>query len=124
MTPDEARLDYRREMAEHGETVSIRREADDPTPEALNLRARVTGFSPEEIAAGIDQGARKIILLAEDVEREIAANRWPPPAAGFAAILKDDTLMLRGAPLNVERVDDSTRRVAGVLVAYEITALG
>ena len=124
LTAAQARADYRRAIGDHGEPVSLRRESIDPTPEAQGLRARVMGFSPEELASGIDQGDRKLILLAEDVEREIAAGRWPAPAAGSAAILKNDTLMLRGAPMNVERVDDSTRRVAGTLIAYEMTVTG
>lgn len=124
MTPSAARAMYRRQMQAHGETVTIQRKSLDPAPQAQGLRARITGFSPEELASGIDQGDRKVILLAEGVEREIAANRWPAPAVGAPAILKDDTLMLRGAPMNVERVDDSTRRIAGVLIAYELTVTG
>ncbi|HVI28852.1 hypothetical protein [Hansschlegelia sp.] len=124
MTPAQARAMYRRQISAHGELVALRREALDPAPEASGLRARVTGFSPEELASGIDQGARKVILLAEDLEAAIAAGNWPEPAAGFPAILKDDTLVVRGAPVNVERVDDSTRRVSGELIAYELTVIG
>ena len=121
---EQARSTYRRMISAHGETVSLRRESIEPTPEAQDLRARVMGFTPEELASGIDQGDRKLILLAEDIEREIAAGRWSAPAAGASGILKNDTLMLRGAPMNVEWVDDSTRRVAGVLIAYEVTVTG
>ncbi len=124
MTPPRARAAYRRQISAHGERVTLRRESLDPAPEATGLRARVTGFTPEELASGIDQGARKIILLAEDLGAAIAAGDWPAPPAGTGAILKDDTLVVRGVPVNVDRVDDSTRRVAGELIAYELTVIG
>lgn len=124
MTPAQAKAMHRRQIRAHGERVSLRREGLDPAPTSPNLRARVTGFTPQELASGIDQGSRKVILLAEDLDAAIAAGSWPAPAAGAAAVMKDDTLIVRGAPLNVESVDDSTRRIAGVLIAYEIVALG
>ena len=124
MTPADMRAMYREQLLEDGERVILRREALDAAPEATGLRARVTGFTPEELASGIDQGARKVILLAEDLDAAIAAGDWPAPLAGTGAILKDDTLVVRGVPVNVDRVDDSTRRVAGELIAYELTVIG
>ena len=124
MTPEQVRADYRGAMGRVGETVTLRRESDDPATVSNGVLARVVGFTAQELASGIDQGARKLIVLAEDVEREITAGRWPAPAGGQAAILKNDIIIVRGAPLSVESVDDSTRRVAGVLVAYEIVATG
>lgn len=123
MSLQQAQSTYRRMIDAYGETVTLRRESLDPAPEAT-ARARVVGLTPEELASGIDQGSRKMILLAEDVEAAIATGGWPAPPAGYAAIQKNDVIVVRGAPLNVESVDDNTRRVGGVLVAYEIVAIG
>ncbi|PZQ19336.1 MAG: hypothetical protein DI565_00655 [Ancylobacter novellus] len=118
------RRQYARDIGTVGEIVGLRRETADSAIEVGNLRARVTGFRPEELASGVDQGARKVILLAEDVERAVALGLWPATEGGGPAIVKNDRIVVRGAPLNVEAIDDSTRRLGGVLMAYEITATG
>lgn len=124
MSAAATRRQYVRDIGTVGEIVGLRRETADSTIEVGNLRARVTGFRPEELASGVDQGARKVILLAEDVERAVALGLWPATEGGAPAIVKNDRIVVRGAPLNVEAVDDSTRRLGGVLMAYEITATG
>jgi hypothetical protein len=61
-------------------------------------------------------GDRRVIVLAEDVE-----------ASGFPVPLRtggSDKAVVRGKMLNINVVDDSTRRIAGVLIAYEIVAVG
>jgi hypothetical protein len=112
MTPSEMRAQYRELIASDGETVRLRRGSTD-----YEVRARVTGFTPEEIAAGINQGSRRIIALAEDVE----ASGFPLPIRSGS-----DAVMIRSGAqrLTINDVDDSTRRVGGVLIAYVIQATG
>lgn len=80
----------------------------------MTALARIVGWSPEELASGLMQGERKIILLAEDLE-----------LAGFPEpIERNDGIHVRGRRLNVESVDDSTRRIGDTLIAYELGATG
>lgn len=102
---------YRRQIVAHGETITLRRLVPGGPPAELDVRARVTGFAPDELVGGIDQGDRKVILLAEDMTWTEA------PAAG-------DKLVIRDQLLTIASVDDSTRRVAGTLIAYEMRATG
>lgn len=112
LTPAQARRDYARALGDHGERVGLRRYGSGAAS-ADDLRARVRGFTAQELASGLDQGSRKVILLAEDVE-----------ASGFPTLRKNDLLVVRGAEKSIESVDDSTRRIAGVLIAYELTVMG
>jgi hypothetical protein len=117
MTPEQARASYRRMMAVAGETVLIRRYtgtgANRPRFDA-EVRARVTEYEPKELVGGIEQGDRKVVLLAEDLER-----------AQFATPLrKGDKAVVRGKELNIEAPDNNTRRVQGELIAYELQVRG
>ena len=117
MTPEALKASYRRAMNEAGETVKIRRYtgagSNRPWFEC-EVMARVTGFEPEELVGAIVQGDRKLIVLAED----LIAAQFPLP------IVKGDRAIVRGKELNIEAADDSTRRVAGVLVAYQLQVRG
>jgi hypothetical protein len=77
--------------------------------------ARVTGYMPNEIVSGgaVQQGDRKVILLAEDL---VAAGTLPP--------VKGDMIVVRGRELNIQSVDDNTRRDGAELIAYVIQARG
>jgi hypothetical protein len=106
---------YRRQLLAHGETVTLRRvNASPAAPTEHQVRARVTGYQPEELVGGIQVGDRKVIVLAEDVP------------SGFLPFLLGgrEKIVVRGKALNVERVDDSTRRVGGELIAYEMQVRG
>ena len=97
---------YARHIAEDGETITLRRGASD-----ISVRARVVGYQAEELVGGIVQGDRKVIALADDVT-------FDPP------LRRGDKAVIRNRVMNIEFVDDSTRRVGGVLVAYELTVRG
>jgi hypothetical protein len=103
-----------RVFAEGGETVTLRRNV--PGGPALEgpVRARVTGYTPVPLDGGIHMGESTILLLASDV----AALDWPGGVRG------NDLVVVRGRPLNVEAVDDNTHRLAGDLVAHEVTGRG
>lgn len=115
MTPAHVRASYSRALALAGETVTLRRvNASPAAPTDHQVRARVVGYQPEELVGGIQIGDRKVILLAEDV-----------PGSFLPFLLGGrDKIVVRGKALNVESVDDSTRRVAGELIAYELRVKG
>lgn len=117
MTPAAARAMYRRQIDAHGETITLRRNNPAPAgPTEVTVKARVSGYQPEELVGGINQGDRKVIILAEDVEM----SGFPVPFNTGGT----DKAVVRGRALNIGVVDDSTRRIGGVLIAYEIRATG
>lgn len=114
MTPEQSIASYRRSLKD---VVVIRRYTGSgqnrPYFEATAL-ARVTGFDPDELVGAIQQGDRKLIVLADDLVK-----------AQFPLDLKKgDKAIVRGKELNIEAADDSTRRVAGMLIAFELQVRG
>lgn len=107
MTPATARAMHRRQIEAHGEEITLRR----PPSTDITVRARVTGYQPEELAGGIQHGDRRIIVMAEDVTFDPALKRG-------------DVALVRGSALMIEEVDNSTRRIDGELIAYDIRAKG
>ncbi|SHF02448.1 hypothetical protein SAMN02745157_1463 [Kaistia soli DSM 19436] len=116
MTPETALAMYRRQIDKHGEPVALRRVNRRPDPDAdLPIRARVLSQAkPDDLVNAVSQSNRVIVMLAADIE----ASDWPGPP------LKGDKVILRGRALTITAVDDDKRRIAGVLIAYEITAGG
>lgn len=120
MTPAETKQSYITAMDNAGDpaaNVSIRRFTGVGTsrvPTDTSARARVVGYQERELVGGIQQGDRKVILLADDL---IDAGFVPP-------ITANDKLIVRGKQLSIVSVDDSTRRVQGILIAYELQARG
>lgn len=75
---------YRRAMEVRGQSVTLRRYAGlGAQRAALNssvLRAVVTGYQPEELIGGMQQGDRRVLLLAEDVAGlTIVPRVWDAP---------------------------------------------
>jgi hypothetical protein len=117
LTPDQIQADYRRAMDEAGEVVTFRRYtgagANRPRFDA-DVRARVMDYTPDELVGTIVQGDRKLIVLAEDlITAQVPLD-----------LRKGDKIVVRGKELNIEAVDDNTRRVQGVLIAYELQVRG
>ena|SRR3990167_2691912 len=118
MTPTQAKAIYSRMLTRFGETVYLRRYSGSGEARAATdyaVKARVTEFDPEELVGGIVVGDRQIIASVEDV----TASGITLPIVATA-----DKIVVRGKELVIKKVDDSTRRLAGELVAYEITAGG
>lgn len=117
MTPAEVRQSYIEAMDAAGETIVVRRYTGTGvgrTHVDTNVRARVTGFQERELVGTVQQGDRKIIMLVDDLIN-----------AGFVIpVTANDKIVLRGTMISILSVDDSTRRVRGMLVAYEIQARG
>jgi hypothetical protein len=103
---------YLRLILASGEPVTLRRLGVGAT--AAIVRAKVSGFEPNELVGGITEGDRKVVVLAADLE----SASWPvPPQPG-------DQIEIRGTTLGVVAVDDSTRRVQGVAIAFDLIARG
>jgi hypothetical protein len=125
MTPDAVKASYRRALTE---TVLLRRYTGAgsvrPKFEAA-ARAQVVGYAPHELVGTIVQGDRKCIVLADDlIANGWAAPRNPDGTFGRVAIVTSDFVVVRGVQLAIKAVDDSTRRINGVLIAYELQVSG
>ncbi len=116
MDAAQARRDYREMISDVGETITLRRNMPSGPPIEAQALARVTGYQPKDLVGGIKQGDRRLIVLAEDVEN----TGFPVPFKTSGT----DKAVVRDRVLNIGVVDDSTRRVGGVLIAYDITATG
>lgn len=117
MTPEVVKDTYRRMIDDGGEAVFIRRYTGSGTIKPkfdVQVRAKVSGYAPDELVGGIVQGDRRVIILVQDlIDRQFAMP-----------VLASDKAVVRGKELAIIAPDDSTRRIAGVLIAYELTARG
>jgi len=117
MNVSEIKSSYRRMMDEVGEEVAIRRYtgsgANRPYFDAT-VMARVVDFKPADLVGEIIQGDRNLIVIAQDlIDAQVQMG-----------VRKGDKAIVRGKELNIEAVDDNTRRVQGQLIAYEIRVRG
>lgn len=117
LTPSEIKADYREFMNERGETVTVRRYTgagpNRPRFDA-EVMAVVAGYDEKDFVGTIVQGDRKVILLAQDlIDAQVALP-----------ITTNDKLLVRGKELAIIAADDSTRRVSGVLIAFELQCRG
>ncbi len=115
-------------MAAVGELITIRRYTSTGlgrTKLDLEVRARVTGYAPDELVGGIQQGDRRLVCLAEDLAAN-APNSPPdsPPLSIILPLTSADKVVVRGKELAIISFDDSTRRIQGVPIAFEIQARG
>lgn len=117
MTPEAAAAMYRRQIGRHGQIVTLERAADpgDDVPIAsVNVRARLFDFAPSGIESGLQQDDRRVVFLAEDIED------FPLPIRER----EDDYIVIGDARFAIEAVDDRTRSVGGVLIAYDLRVRG
>lgn len=117
MTPEAIRASYKRAIDMVGEPVIFRRYTgtgqNRPSFDAT-VRARVIDYTAAELIGGIVQGDRRLIVLAEDlIAAQVPLN-----------LRKGDRVVVRGKELNIEGVDDNTRRVNGVLIAFDLQVRG
>lgn len=113
MSPAAVQAAYVRALATSAgpaETVNIVRQGV-----AYPAQAWVTEFVPSDLAGAVEQGRRNAIVLASS----LVASGFPLPI-----IVKQDRLVwgLNGTPKSnaITKVDDSTRRIGGTLIAYEL----
>jgi hypothetical protein len=116
MTPEAAKAMYKR-LIGVGETIYIRRYTGTGTSRPHTdyaARARVTGYAANELVGTAQQGDRRAILLADDLT-----------AAGITLpITANDKAVVRGKELAIIAPDDSTRRLEGELIAYDLRLRG
>lgn len=121
MTPEQVTAAYRRALGSVGlgEQVKVRRYTGTggsrTSADSAELAARVIGYDLREIVGTIQQGDRKVILMAQDVA-DLSPSILPLTA--------NDKILVRGRELAIVRIDDSTRRIKGTLVAYEVQVRG
>lgn len=117
MTPESIKADYRAALDEVGEIITIRRftgSGPNRPKFEVQVRARVTGYQPNELIGGIQQGDRKAIVLHDDLV-----------GCGLALPLTNsDYAVVKGRQHAIRVPDDATRRVAGQPIAYELQIIG
>ena len=114
MTPGQATDAYRRFMAGAAQTVTVKRSTGAGVLIAsVTCAARISGFSGSDVTGSTQQGVRNIIVLADDL------GGFPLPF-----VINQDRIVWNGRTLVVKVVDDATRQVQGVIVAYVLTVEG
>ncbi|MDR3474435.1 MAG: hypothetical protein P4M09_22530 [Devosia sp.] len=111
MTSQEAISDLDASLAADGEDVQLQR-AGGQTAATLACRAFVRGFKPAELAGGIIQGDRLVIIS----NSEIAAQAWPGPPK------KPDSVVIAGRVTTIQGVE--TIRLGAVAVRHNIQVRG
>jgi hypothetical protein len=117
MTSAEALAMYRRQLEQNGETVTIRRYTGtgETRPHVdWPVTARVKGYQPQELLAGIDQGDVNVIVLADDLDGSTITE----------PLVKGDSVIIRGRERAIMAVDDNTRRIGATLIAYDLQCRG
>jgi hypothetical protein len=122
MTPADALDMYRAMLAENGEPIAVRRYAGTGAARAVAQEAivlgRVIGLGAADIVGDIKITDRKVILI-NDPDAEVPAGKVALSA--LLPLRSSDKLAFREREVGILDIDDDTRRVAGVLVALEIT---
>lgn len=117
MTPTAAKAALARQLDQHGETLTFKRYSGTGASRSSvtdTARCRSVGYQPAELVGNVIQGDRRVIVYADDL-------------VGGAITLplrKNDKVLLDGRELNIEAVDDTTRRIAGTLIGYELQVRG
>lgn len=117
MLPERASASYARALASQfgpGESVTIRRVASN-TPGDYAISAWITTIDPSDLVGSVQQLKRKAIVLASDVD----ASGFPLPF-----LPKQDRLIWRNKTLVITAVDEGSRGLQGVVVAYELQLSG
>lgn len=92
-------------LARYGETVTLRRPTGQGMFTDVSCAARVDHFQPHEIAGGVVQGDRQVILSNHEIE---AAN-WPgPPRRGDQIVIGGRTTTVQG--VDTVAIGDRTMR--------------
>lgn len=119
MTPVGVRSAYRRMLGQF-ELVFLRKYTGVGalrTKRDYAVQARVLNYNEEEFVGQVQEGDRKLIIMAEDVD---ASSLRLPIRKGDKVVIEREG----DKELNIEGSDDNTRRIGGELIAYEIRARG
>lgn len=118
MNPSAVQAAYVRALAKTqgpGESVTLRRGVPPSNTDYPGIRAWVTEFIPEDLEGAVEQGRRNAVLLASSV----VASGFPLPF-----LPKQDFLIWGGYIDAITSIDDATRRIQGVLIAYDVELEG
>ncbi len=108
-------------LAEHGETVTLRRRVGTGnTFVDLAIRASVRGYKAEQLVGAIKQTDQHFIISPSEIAA--ASATWPGAAGGGAAPTTNDFLVVDGRQRKIEHV--APVRVGGTVVRYEGRVLG
>jgi hypothetical protein len=127
MSPEDALDMHRCQLAENGTgEVLVRRYAGKGASRAVQAEAhalaKVSMYQPDEIVGAIQQGDRSAIVI-NDPDAVV-----PDGKVALSALLPlstmTDTLVVSGAELAIQGIDDQSRRIRGVLVALELHVRG
>lgn len=89
VTPEEIAA----EIAAEGQTVTLRRVVTGSAPVAATVKAMVRMYRPAELAAGIVQGDRRVVVAAAT----LADAGWPvPPRKGDQVVDGGKVLAVQG----------------------------
>lgn len=124
MTPADALDQLRRFTGEIGEDVGVRRYSGTGPGRSFVeavARARPWKSAPSELVGATVQRIRTVIMVVDP------AATVPAGKVALSTLLplrKTDRLVIRGAEVAIENIDDDTRRVQGVLIGMDIQVEG
>ncbi len=125
MTPADSLDQHRDQLAENGEDIAVRRYTGAGAARAIAqeaiARGRPEGLGAQDIVGDIKLTDRRVILL-NDPDAIVPAGKVA--LSELLPLTTADKLFFRGRELGILYIDDDTRRIAGVLIALEITARG
>jgi len=104
VTPAAAKAMYARQMAAHGEAMTLTQGAASNT-----IRGRIIRQKFDAITDTVQQTTPRAVILADGMT---------------ITPQKGDVLMVGEAGYMVDDVDDVTARIAGVVIAYGLTLAG
>jgi hypothetical protein len=109
MTPAEARDQLAQMLADYGEDVQIKRQAV-----TVTVRAKELAYRPEDYVGDLQQSIRRIVVQAQDLDN----SGLLPLVAG------KDHLVMSGRTMVITAIDDTTRRIQGIVIGYELQVAG
>ncbi|KRE02593.1 hypothetical protein ASE61_15055 [Bosea sp. Root670] len=116
MTPAQAIAALDRQLAQHGETVTLQRLAGAAVAQEVTVPAFVRGFAPQELVNGITQQDSKLILSPTDL------SGWSSGGVDSPVPVKNNRIVIAGRVRAVEAA--AGIRLGGVLVRIECTVRG
>lgn len=102
-------------FGEFGETVKIRRFSGSGTSRThadTSLSAIVTEYEPKELVGSIQQGDRKVGILANDA------------LISLLPVTLEDGCVVRGKKLSIISIDDNTNRDGDTLLTLDLQVRG
>lgn len=115
MSPEQAIAALDRQIAEHGQDVTLRRAVQNEDAIERDARAFVRGYRPDELVGGIQQGDTQVTISPTSLPQEFAdtdADR----------LRRNDRIVIDGRRRNIEFANPV--RMNGVLVRINCLVRG